>query len=92
MKHTTTQRSFDIMHISVMPSGYGHYKVTVDLLDESSRQKSFIAVTTDLRTIDEVQRQINEGEISYKERNQLLFEAIENSIEGSLTEWLEEEI
>ena len=88
----TQTNNFSILFTSAMPSGYGHYKISVELMDEKNRCKTFTATTTRLDTIDEAKNLLDIGEISLTEKNQLFFEAIESSIDGSLNEWLNEDI
>lgn len=87
----STQPKFEILFTSSMPSGYGHCKVTVELLDDMLRRETFTATTTLVDEVEEARHLLNIGELTVAEKNQRLFDIIELSIEDRLNEWLEED-
>lgn len=75
---------YSIYYASATFSGYGHYNVEVELQSEATGDyKKFRATTTDMRSID-AYKDAEERE----ERNQILFDCIENQIDDEIIEWL----
>jgi len=73
----------ELTFASKMPSGHGHYKVTVSFLNfETMETKDFTASTSNMRAIDAA------SELDGDEKYLCLYETIENDIQDLIEEWV----
>lgn len=75
---------YSINYASATFSGYGHYKVEVELQSEATGDyHKFYATTTDMRAIDEWK-----STEDLEEGHKILFDCIEYDIQDEIIEWL----
>ena len=74
-----TEATFSIYHSSKKCTGYGHYKLTVEI-EYNGDYKEFSAVTTDMEFIDSL---TNESNI-----DELVYDHIEHRIDEQIAEWI----
>lgn len=79
---TIGNKNVEINYANAMISGYGHKKITVDLICEGNC-KSFYATTNNMRGYDEATD--FEGEEKYA----AFYNLIDSKIEDEVAEWLE---
>ena len=75
------EKEVEIYSLSVMPAGYGHKKITVELL-YNGNYKTFSAVTNNMPATDEA------DELESIERYIVYFSIIEDKIADEIAEWL----
>lgn len=81
--YTTTQgQDFQIMYASSLPSGHGHRKIEVEICSKSGDLKTFSANTSNMPNFDEV------NGLECQEKYQTLFEIVESSLDGEISEWI----
>lgn len=84
--YTTTQgQDFTIDYASAITAGYGHQKITVSVVAENGDKKDFSAKTSNMPDFDEA------SDLDYgQDKFEALFELVESSLDGEISEWLYE--
>lgn len=67
-------------------SGYGHYKVEVEL-EYRGKYKKFTKTTTDMESIDEAKEL---GVDSWEDSTKKLYDCIESKISDSVQDWMQD--
>lgn len=81
---TQIDKTVTVIHASSLPAGYGHKKITVELMSEDGRAKEFAATTNNMRDFDAA------NELEGQDKYEALYELIESQIADQVYEWLEE--
>lgn len=83
MKISVNNTELEVIHASKLPSGRGHFKIHIQILNhENMESKYFSATTSNMRAIDAA------TELEGTERIQCLYECIESSIRENIEEWI----
>lgn len=84
--YTTTQgQDFTIDYASSIFAGYGHQKITVQVVSENGDKKEFWSKTDNMPGYDEA------NDLDYgQEKFEALFELVESKLDGEISEWLYE--
>lgn len=72
-----------VLHASAVTSGYGHKKITVELMEESSGRTGTFTATTNYMTGYDAANEL-EGQDKYE----ALFELIDSKIQDEVYAWL----
>ena len=82
---TTQGQEFTIDYASAITAGYGHQKITVSVVSENGDKKEFWHKTNNMPDFDEA------NDLDYgQEKFEALFELVEYSLDGEISEWLSE--
>ena len=81
---TTSGQDFTVDYASALPTGYGHKKITVQVIDENGNSKDFSATTSNMPNYDEATN------LEGQEKYEALFEIIEHQVEDEISEWIQE--
>lgn len=72
-----------VYHASALSSGYGHKKITVELVEEfSGESMKFSATTSNMTDYDAI-------DMEAQDRYEVLYELIDSKIEDNVYEWLQ---
>lgn len=83
--YTAAGKYFYVYSAKSSPSGYGHYKITVELIEEfTGEAKSFNAVTNFMPGYDAA------NELDGQDKAEALYELIDNKIEDEIADWMEQ--
>ena len=83
MKISVNNTELEVIHALKLPSGHGHYKIDVKILNHETNQiKWFSATTSNMRAIDAA------SELEGTERIKCLYECIESDIIENIEEWI----
>ncbi len=84
--YTTTQgQEFTIDYASAITAGYGHQKITVSVVAENGDKKDFNHKTNNMPDFDKA------NGLDYgQEKFEALFELVEYSLDGEISEWIYE--
>ncbi|MGL5235221.1 MAG: hypothetical protein ACRC8Z_10795 [Empedobacter falsenii] len=83
--YTTTQgQEFTIDYASSIFAGYGHQKISATVVAENGDKKDFKATTSNMPDFDEA------VDLEGQDKYEALFELIEYSLDGEISEWLYE--
>ena len=80
---TIAGKEVEIVYANAMTSGYGHKKVTVELMYDGNR-KSFYATTNCMPAYDAA------NDLEGEEKYVAFYELIDSQVEDEVAEWLEE--
>ena len=82
---TQIDKTVTVLHASSLPAGYGHQKITVQLMSEEGHTREFSATTYNMRDFDAA------NELEGQDKYEALYEIVENQIADRVYEWLVEE-
>lgn len=84
--YTTTQgQEFTIDYASAINAGYGHQKITASVVSEKGDKKEFWHKTNNMPDFDEA------NNLDYgQEKFEALYELVEFSLDGEISEWISE--
>lgn len=81
---TSQDQEFTIDYSSSSFSGYGHQKITVYVIADNGDKKSFYHTTDDMPGFDKAM------DLEGQEKYEALFELVETSLDGEISEWISE--
>lgn len=83
MKILVNKTELQVIHALKMPSGHGHYKITVTIWDpETKETKEFYSITSNMQAIDKA------SELEGTEKIECLYHCIEASIQENIQDWI----
>ena len=84
MKTFTTSQAqdFTIDYASAISAGFGHKRITVDVIAENGDKKEFEATSNNMPAYDEA------DELEGQEKYEALFEMVESALDDQIAEWI----
>ena len=81
--YTTTQgQDFTIDYASALTAGHGHQNITASIVAANGEKKDFRATTSNMPDFDEA------TDLEGQEKYEALFELVESSLDGEISEWI----
>lgn len=81
---TSQQQEFTIDWASAITAGYGHQKITVQVVADNGAKTEFHHTTSNMPDFDEAM------DLEGQKKYEALFELVENALDGEIAEWLAE--
>ena len=79
---TSYEQEFTVDYASSLPSGYGHRKISVEIVSDCGSRKTFSRITSNMPDFDEAEN------LEGQEKWEALFGLVESSLECEISEWL----
>lgn len=79
----TYNQTVKVLHARSSIAGYGHQRISVQLMSDDGRTKDFTATTNNMPGFDAA------DELEGQERNETLYELIAGQIADQVAEWLD---